>query len=51
MDVMGQQALLRAWSLVLAGRESEVPPMLGAREDAVCVAADEPEELEEFIVE
>ncbi|KAJ6146816.1 hypothetical protein N7497_008798 [Penicillium chrysogenum] len=50
MDVMGQQALLRAWSLVLAGRESEVPPMLGAREDAVCVAADEPEELEEFRV-
>ncbi|KAJ5470153.1 hypothetical protein N7530_007510 [Penicillium desertorum] len=50
MDVMGQQALLRGWSLVLAGRESEVPPMLGAREDAVCVAADAPEEPEEFRV-
>jgi hypothetical protein len=51
MDVMGQQALLRGWSLVLAGRESEVPPMLGAREDAICAAADAPlegREEEEF---
>jgi hypothetical protein len=47
MDVMGQQALLRGWSLVLASRESEVPPMLGAREDAMCVAADAPVEKEE----
>ncbi|ELR06042.1 hypothetical protein VC83_02271 [Pseudogymnoascus destructans] len=35
MDVMGQQALLRGWSLVLAGKESEVPALLGAREDAL----------------
>ncbi len=47
MDVMGQQALLRGWSLVLAGREVEVPPMLGAREDALCAAADAPVENEE----
>ncbi|PVH91151.1 hypothetical protein DM02DRAFT_546360 [Periconia macrospinosa] len=47
MDVMGQQALLRGWSLVLAGRESEVPPMLGAREDVLCAAADAPVEKEE----
>lgn len=47
MDVMGQQALLRGWSLVLAGRESEVPPMLGAREDAICAAVDAPVEKEE----
>src|SRR4051812_31230521 len=47
MDVMGQQALLRGWSLVLAGRESEVPPMLGAREDVLCAAADAPMEKEE----
>jgi hypothetical protein len=39
MDVMGQSALLRAWSLVLAGRESEVPALLGAHEDAVVAAA------------
>lgn len=39
MDVMGQQALLHGWSLVLAGRELEVPPMLGAREDTMCEAA------------
>lgn len=47
MDVMGQQALLRSWSLILAGRESEVPPMLGARQDAVCAAVDAPAEVEE----
>lgn len=46
MDVMGQQALLHGWSLVLAGRESEVPPMLGAREDAICAAVDAPVEKE-----
>lgn len=47
MDAMGQQALLHSWSLVLAGRESEVPPMLGAREDAICAAIDAPVEKEE----
>lgn len=47
MDVMGQQALLRGWSLVLAGRESEVPRMLGACEDAICAAADTAVEKEE----
>jgi hypothetical protein len=47
MDVMGQQALLRAWSLVLANRDSEVPPMLGAREDPICAAADAPSKYEE----
>ncbi|KIW70220.1 hypothetical protein PV04_02512 [Phialophora macrospora] len=53
MDVMGQQALLRGWSLVLAGREMEVPPLLGAREDALCAAADAPVEgrEEEFRLE
>jgi hypothetical protein len=47
MDVMGQQALLHGWSLMLAGRESEVPPVLGAREDAICAAADAHTETEE----
>jgi hypothetical protein len=47
MDVMGQQALLRGWCLVLAGREPEVPPMLGAREDAICAAVDTLVEEEE----
>lgn len=42
MDVMGQLALLQGWSLVLAGRDSEVQPMLGAREDAVGAVADAP---------
>ncbi|OBT72938.1 hypothetical protein VF21_08494 [Pseudogymnoascus sp. 05NY08] len=35
MDVMGQRALLHGWSLVLAGKESKVPALLGAREDAL----------------
>lgn len=39
MDVVGQGDLLRAWSLVLAGRDADVPPVLGAREDAVVAAA------------
>lgn len=39
MDVMGQQALLRAWTLVLAGREADVPPLLGAHDDAMEAAA------------
>ena len=48
MDVMGQQALLHGWSLVLAGRESEVPPVLGAREDVISAAVDAPAEKEEY---
>lgn len=49
MDVMGQKALLHAWSLVLAERVSDVPALLGAREDAVCAAAETSSEpREEF---
>lgn len=33
MDAIGAKALLKAWSSVLAGREEDVPPVLGARED------------------
>jgi hypothetical protein len=33
MDALGLNALLEAWSLVLAGRESDVLPVVGARED------------------
>ncbi|KAF2730282.1 hypothetical protein EJ04DRAFT_545817 [Polyplosphaeria fusca] len=51
MDVMGQQALLRGWSLVLAGRDSEVPRMLGAQEDAICAAVDAAAEDEKFHLE
>lgn len=47
MDAMGQHALLRGWCLVLAGRESEVPPMLGAREDALDAAISAPGEKED----
>jgi hypothetical protein len=42
MDVMGQRALLNAWSLVMAGRESDVPKLLGAHEDALIAAAEAP---------
>ncbi|KFY23515.1 hypothetical protein V493_05814 [Pseudogymnoascus sp. VKM F-4281 (FW-2241)] len=44
MDVMGQQALLRAWSLVLAGREGDVPALLGAREDVLLSLPDPKDE-------
>ncbi|KAK8009793.1 acyltransferase [Apiospora arundinis] len=40
-------ALLHSWCLVLAGRELEVPALLGAREDPICAAADAPVEKEE----
>jgi hypothetical protein len=47
MDVMGQQALLTAWSMVLLGRDSEVPPVHGAREDVIRSLAAAPAEKEE----
>lgn len=50
MDALGHEALLRSWSLVLAGRENEVPPMLGTRED-VLVEADREGEREELKLE
>lgn len=34
MDALGGHALLSAWSSVLAGREEEVPKLVGARKDA-----------------
>jgi hypothetical protein len=40
MDMMSQQAFLQAWSLVLEGRETEVPPVLGAHEDALFAASE-----------
>jgi len=49
MDVMGQSALLHAWSLVLAGREAEVLKVLGVHEDAVIAALEAPSApVEEF---
>lgn len=50
MDVMGLQALLHAWSLVLAGRASEVPPMLGAQKDEMIAAAETSKDIEEEYV-
>ncbi|RCI11514.1 hypothetical protein L249_7718 [Ophiocordyceps polyrhachis-furcata BCC 54312] len=46
MDAIGQQALLRSWSLVLAGREQDVPPILGAREDFLKELEDDESEEE-----
>jgi hypothetical protein len=51
MDAMGQQALLHAWSLVLAGRHSEVPPLCGTREDALCAAVEASTKQEEYKLE
>ncbi|KAG6021339.1 hypothetical protein E4U41_002514 [Claviceps citrina] len=35
-DGPGYEALLRNWSLVMAGRESDVAPVLGSQDDVVC---------------
>ncbi|XWW93342.1 hypothetical protein V2A60_001275 [Cordyceps javanica] len=42
VDAMALGELLRAWSLVLAGRLDEVPPVLGARDDILYDAAADP---------
>ncbi|KAF5022564.1 hypothetical protein F66182_5397 [Fusarium sp. NRRL 66182] len=42
MDAAGLQALLQNWSLVVAGRESEVLPVLGARKDITYTIAESP---------
>lgn len=47
MDVMGQQALLRAWCLVLDGKASEVPPLIGARDDTIRKVANAPTDSQE----
>jgi hypothetical protein len=44
MDVIGKRAFLHAWSLVLAGRESEIPRVLDAREDVLQAITDTPAE-------
>ncbi|KAF4595983.1 alpha-1,2-mannosidase family protein [Ophiocordyceps camponoti-floridani] len=44
MDAVGQQDLLRSWSFVLAGREEDVPPLLGARDDILKELEDEESE-------
>lgn len=48
-DAMGRYALIEAWCHVLAGRTSQVAPLLGAREDLVrpVVKDPEPGEVEE----
>ena len=53
MDAMGHVALLRSWSLVLAGREGEVPAVLGARADVLVEAqnANDQEKRQEFMLE
>ncbi|OAQ69677.1 transferase family domain-containing protein [Pochonia chlamydosporia 170] len=39
MDGMSLQSLLKSWSLVLAGKNEEVAPLLGAKEDLIYTAA------------
>ncbi|KAJ5681415.1 uncharacterized protein N7477_001355 [Penicillium maclennaniae] len=51
MDVMSGRALLAAWSSVLAGREDEVPTVLGAREDILQHPAVTADDDDEFILE
>ncbi|KAB5557996.1 hypothetical protein GE09DRAFT_95616 [Coniochaeta sp. 2T2.1] len=41
MDGMGRTTLIKAWSLVLAGREDEVPKFAGARDDIMATVGTE----------
>ncbi|KAM0424244.1 hypothetical protein ACHAPT_010616 [Fusarium lateritium] len=47
MDAVGVQAMLENWSLVVAGRDSEVLPVLGANDDVVYAVAEPPSRTEE----
>lgn len=51
MDALGGQALLVGWSLVLAGRDDEVPPVIGARNDIPSAIAEDVRIQEEFELE
>lgn len=51
MDAMGGKALLAGWSSVLAGREDEVPEVIGAREDILQHPDIQKQDEEEFILE
>ncbi len=42
MDIMGQKAFVQAWSLVVNGRDSEVPPVLSAHNDPLLAALNAP---------
>lgn len=50
MDAMGGKALLTGWTSVLAGREDEVPEVVGAREDILNHPEITAEEDEEWIL-
>lgn len=51
MDAVGGKALLAAWSLVLAGREEDVPLVIGARTDTPSAISNEHKIQEEFHLE
>ncbi|RSL51099.1 hypothetical protein CEP53_008571 [Fusarium sp. AF-6] len=48
MDAVGFQAMLKNWSLVMVGRESEVLPLLRAKDDMVYAIAEPPSWTEEI---
>lgn len=52
-DGFGILTLLKNWSLVLAGRESEVAPVIGGREDVVLEAetAENPQNRQPLVIE
>lgn len=51
MDALGGQALLAGWSSVLAGRDEEVPMVVGSRDDFPSAIADDDRIQEEFKLE
>ncbi|KHN95518.1 Chloramphenicol acetyltransferase-like domain protein [Metarhizium album ARSEF 1941] len=50
MDGMSLQGLLRAWSLVLAGKDDQVPALLGAKDDVLYAAAQDAAPGDEWVL-
>lgn len=50
MDGMSLQGLLKAWSLVLAGKEDQVPALLGAKDDVLYAAAQDAAPGDEWVL-
>ena len=51
MDAMGARTLLQCWSLMLAGKDKEVPFISGAKDDALLQEAQREESDEVFALE
>lgn len=51
MDGVGRAALMKSWSLVMAGQEQRVPPVTGARHDVLSGLPDGVSDQDEFFTQ